>query len=223
MKFLWVALFAAAALALAGNGIFASLADVETAGGNTFTAKALNLQVGAGDPCTTSIAVNKIGRDTLSIYSFSVQNTGTVTGKLTITMGNVANSENGVSELETAAGDNNLLSGELGANLQAAFWMDADLNGQWSTSDFYLKTDGTTRSYTSGDSTSLPAEAYYLLDNFCGVSWAFVQTPDGESTCGTFYSQLSLPAGASDIVQSDSCAFTITFTLTQKTGGYSAP
>lgn len=215
-KILWGILLAATALILVSAGVYAVYNDTETASTNTFTAGTLNLQVGSADPCTASISVsNLVPGDTGDGAGWLAQNTGNVAGDLTIGIGAITNNENVCGEPEAGAGDatSGLTEGELGANLQVAFWMDVNSDGTWSTGDYYLKSDGTTVAWASG--TTVPAGAFDILNNYGSETYSDVQTDLGTGNIGTFRAAYDLPSSTTSVVQSDSAVFAITFTLDQ--------
>jgi predicted ribosomally synthesized peptide with SipW-like signal peptide len=200
--------------ALIGTGIHAYFSDVETSTGNTFTAGTLNLIVGSVDPCTQTITVSNLKpSDTGDAGIWITRNDGSIDGKLTVAVGTITNNENGVQEPET--GDTGG-PGELGANLKVAFWMDADKSGgTWSSGDYYLKSDGTKESWNTGEST-LPGAAYATVDSYDSKTWTDVQNVAASTDAGNFRIEYDLPSATGNNVQSDSCVFTITFTLNQQ-------
>ncbi len=205
----------ASVLALIGGGVYAVLSDTETSTGNTFTAGTLNLQVGSADPCTETITVaNLEPTDTGNAATWLVKNLGSLSGNLTIAVSAITDNENTRSEVETAAGDTTDVGGELGALLKVAIWMDADKSGDWSSGDYYLKSDGTKVDWQSG--TGLPTAAYDALDNYT-ETWTNVQTVAAVTDAGNFRVEYDWPDGGAgdNVAQSDSCVFSITFTLNQ--------
>jgi spore coat-associated protein N len=197
--------------ALIGGGVYAVFSDLETAPA-TFTAGTLNLKVGATDPCTETITVSNLKPgDAANAAAWLTRNDGSIAGKLTVALGTITNSENGVQEPET--GDTGE-PGELGANLKVAFWMDADKDGAWSSGDYYLQSDGTKVAWASG--STLPSAAYATVDSYASKTWTDVQNIAGTTDAGNFRIEYDLPSATGSTVQSDSCAFTITFTLNQQ-------
>jgi hypothetical protein len=152
--------------------------------------------------------------DSGSAASWQMQNLGTLSGDLNISISAITNNENTRSDLETATGDTTggATEGELGANLNVSFWVDITNNG-WSSGDYYLKSDGTTVPYAS--EPTLPAAAYDALNNYGSKSWTNVQTDLGAGSIGYFKADYILPLATTNVIQSDSSVFNITFTLTQ--------
>jgi predicted ribosomally synthesized peptide with SipW-like signal peptide len=198
-----------------GAGVYSLFQDVETTTGNTFAAGTLDLQVGAANPTTEQINIPALKpNDSGTAASWQMQNLGTVPGNLNISVSAITNNENTRSAIETASGDTTggATQGELGANLNVSFWTDITNNG-WSSGDYYLKSDGTTVAWASG--ATLPAAAYDPLDNYSGKSWTNVQTNLGAGSIGYFKAVYNLPLATTNVIQSDSSVFNITFTLTQ--------
>lgn len=215
-KVLWGILLAATALILVSAGVYAVYSDTETASTNTFSAGTLNLQVGSADTCTESISVsNIVPGNTGSVAGWLAQNTGNVAGDLTVAIGAITNNENSCGEPEVGAGDttSGATDGEMGANLQVAFWIDVNSDGTWNSGDYYLKSDGTTGVWASG--TTVPAEAFDILNDYGSRTYADVQTELGAGNIGTFRAAYDLPVSTTGVVQSDSAIFDITFTLDQ--------
>ena len=201
--------------ALIGGGIFAAFSDTESATDNTFTAGTLNLKVGSADPCTETISVSNLKPgDTGNAGTWLTRNDGSIAGKLTVAIGTITNNENTRSEVETAAGDTTDNPGELGGYLKVAFWMDADKGGTWTSGDYYLKSDGTKVSWESGG--TLPSAAYATVDSYASKTWTDAQNVAATTDAGNFRVEYDLPSATGNTVQSDSCVFTITFTLNQQ-------
>ena len=216
-------------IALVMTGTFAVFSDTETADENTFIAGTLDLQVGSDDPCTESIAIGDdenlapTGSDTVGPWL--VKNIGSTTGDLSISIGAIENYENddqsaGCTDPEDDAGDTSCTAandqGELGSMLEVAFWMDVDKDNTWSSGDYYLKSDATKVSWSTG--TTVPGDAYDDLDNYDSDSWADVQTSiAGNTDIGNFYIEYNWPDGGSsdNQAQTDCCIFDITFNLDQ--------
>jgi len=198
-----------------GAGVSSYFSDVETTTANTFTAGTLDLQVGTANPTVEQISIPALKPgDNGTAASWQLQNLGSIAGDLNISVGAITDYENTRSALEQAAGDTTAgaTQGELGQNLNVSFWVDITNNG-WSSGDYYLKSDGTTVAWASG--STLPAAAYDLLDNYGGKSWTNVQTNLGTGTIGYFKTVYNLPTTTTNVVQSDSSVFNITFTLMQ--------
>ncbi len=215
-KKLLISIFIVAVIGLfLGAGVYSLFQDIETTTGNTFAAGTLDLQVGSANPTTEQINIPALKpNDSGTAASWQMQNLGTVPGDLNISVSTITNNENTRFALETAAGDTTggAAEGELGANLNVAFWVDITNNG-WSSGDYFLENDGTAVAWASG--TTVPAAAYNTLDSYAGDGWTNVQTNLGAGSIGYFKADYSLPLATTNVVQSDSSVFNITFTLTQ--------
>jgi predicted ribosomally synthesized peptide with SipW-like signal peptide len=207
-----------------GSGVHAYFSDTETATGNTFTAGTLNLQVGSADPCTEHISLSGMKPNTSgNAASWLTTNIGTIDGTLDITLSTITNNENGVNDVEIAAGESpSNTVGELGQLLKIAFWMDTNKDGTWSSGDYYLSSAGTKVSWSSG--STLPSAAYDFLNNYASKAWANVQTVTSTADAGNFRVEYNFPNNSGGIpgnladnrAQSDSCVFNITFVLNQQ-------
>jgi predicted ribosomally synthesized peptide with SipW-like signal peptide len=207
-----------------GSGVHAYFSDTETATGNTFTAGTLNLQVGSTDPCTQKITISNIKpTDTGNAASWLTTNIGTIDGTLDVSLSAITNNENGVNDVEIAAGESpSNTVGELGQLLKVALWMDTNKDGTWSSGDYYLSSGGTKVSWTSG--TTLPSAAYDFLNNYANKAWTNVQTVTSTADAGNFRVEYNFPNNSGGIpgtladnrAQSDSCVFNITFVLNQQ-------
>jgi len=209
-----VSLFALA-VAIIGSGVlYAVFSDSQTASNNAFTTGTLLLQVGSASPMTEHITVNgmKPG-DTGSSANWQLQNTGSINGDLSVGVGTITNNENTVNSAEAAVPDKTPETGELGANLKVAFWVDKDNSGTWTSGDYYLSSAGSAVAWASG--TSLPAAAYDALDNYGGKTWTNVLSNVAPGSFGYFKAEYLLPSSTGNIVQSDSAIFDIVFTLNQ--------
>ena len=195
----------------AGAGTFAYFSDTETSEGNTFTAGTLNLKVGDVDSTTEKINIpNLKPDDSGNAADWTVQNTGSITGDLNISISPITNNENTITEPEQDAGDNTADEGELGSYLNVSIWLDMDQNGTWDADDIALKSDGTT--VTNDGSTEKP---YDYLDNYSSDSWNDVVTMDSNAAFD-FMVDYDFPSDENDdTTQSDSAVFDITFSLSQ--------
>jgi predicted ribosomally synthesized peptide with SipW-like signal peptide len=204
-------------LGIISGGTYAIFSDTETSAGNTFTAGTLNLQVGSTDPCIEKITILGVKPTDLGNAAiWLTTNIGSINGTLDITLSAMTDYENIRSELETAAGDTTDVGGELGMLLKVAFWIDTNKDGTWSSSDYFLKSDGTRVSWVSG--STVPLEAYDILNNYNGKSWINTQTVISTADAGYFRVEYNFPngGGGDNVAQSDSCILDITFILNQQ-------
>jgi predicted ribosomally synthesized peptide with SipW-like signal peptide len=200
--------------ALIGVGIFATFNDTETATNNTFTAGTLNLEVGSADPCTETISISAlVPGATGNAGTWLTRNDGSIAGNLIVGLSTITNNDNEVLEPESASDIDGNVTGELGAYLKVAFWMDVDKDGTWTSGDYYLNSALAKVSWASGG--TLPSAAYDILDNYSDDDWIDGQIVAASTDAGNFRTEYDLPSATGNVVQSDSCVFTITFTLSQ--------
>jgi spore coat-associated protein N len=199
-----------------GSGVFAFFSDTETTAGS-FTSGTLNLQVGTSDPSMETLTLSNLKpSDAGTASSWLLTNIGSINGTLDLALGAINNNENTRSEVETAAGDTSDDTGELGTLLKVAFWMDSDKDNEWSSGDYYLSSSGVKVDYLSG--SSLPSNAYDVLNNYASKTYTGIQTVNGTFDAGNFRVEYNFPNGGSgdNVVQSDSCSFNLNFILNQQ-------
>ena len=204
-------------MALVAGGTFAYFSDTEISTGNSLTAGTLNLQVGAADPMTDKVTLANIKpTDTDTAAIWLTKNLGSLEGTFSVSISAITDNENTITEPEAAAGDVTAGVGELGGLLKIAIWMDADKNGGWSTSDYYLDPTVPGKVAWVSDVT-LPTAAYFTVDSFGIKSFSSLQTVAATTDAGNFRIEYNFPdGGASDnVAQSDSSVFDITFMLNQ--------
>lgn len=217
-KIIGLSLAAIILLALTATGTWAFFRDTETGSGNSLAAGTLDLQVGNFDPMTEKIDFSGVKPgDAGDAAAWSIRNTGSISGHLSISAGAVNNDENVRSEVETASGDSTDNVGELGGMLTVALWMDSGTSG-WSSGDYYLDPSGSglAKVVWSGEPT-LPAAAYFTLNTYSAKSSASLQTITSGTVPPNFRVNYNFPeSGAGDNQsQSDSCNFDLIFTLSQ--------
>ncbi len=193
-----------------GSGTYAYFSDTDTSSDNAFEAGILNLAVEGNDVCSESITISNLKPgDSAIIATWNINNTGTITGNLSIKLSPVVNNENNCYEMEndsTSGAD----EGELGQNLKVIFAMDADSSGTWTSGDCYL-------SPTLGIQEWGESRVYSAyLNDYSSKEWTNVKTSmAGGSSAGKFSVSYTLPVDTGNEVQSDSCTFDIIFTLDQ--------
>ncbi len=172
----------------------AYFSDKETVKGSRFTAGTLDLQVGSqGSSTVTPIEISGIGdgNDSGSTV-YTIKNSGSLPGQLSLSLENIVNSENGCNDPEAAVdltcdnpGDS---QGELGKSIVASYYLD-----------------GTLLSQTTMDIAS--------TDLLASVSPAVVLTPGQQA-------EFKIDWQAADYgneVQSDSLSLDLNFSLKQLT------
>jgi len=208
-------------------GTLAYFSDKEIIQGNILQAGTLNLEIG-NDSQDISINLQNLAPGDKGIAkSLKLKNIGTIDGNLSVTLSQITNLENECVEpeierncqgSESCTGQDKTcqeLEGELGEYLKLAFWMDANEDGNWSSEDYYLKSDGTKVFWKDVDGNKLPQEAYESLNNFDGKTWNNIQKIGAGKETGNFKIEYFLPENTGNIIQSDSVKFDIIFSLNQ--------
>jgi predicted ribosomally synthesized peptide with SipW-like signal peptide len=219
-KFIIGVSLVALAVAIIGSGVlYAYFSDSKTASNNQFAAGELLLTVGGSTPpAAFSVGSLKPG-DSGTTTGWAITKAGSVPGDLSVAPGNLVNSDNGVNAVETATGDT-AATGELGANLNVALWVDADTSGTWSSGDYYLKPAGGSgaacvQAWQAADGTTLPSAAFDTLNNMATKSWSRFKTSMAAGSYGTFKVSYNIPTTVGNVIQTDTAACDITFTLDQ--------
>jgi hypothetical protein len=88
-----------------------------------FTAGSLNLKVGDNDPVSWKIELSDLLPGCSGSQSVTINNNGTINGKLSIAFSNLIDQENGLTEPELALGDTES-DGELAENLYLNITID---------------------------------------------------------------------------------------------------
>ena len=131
-KILGLTVAALLVMGLVGGGTWAYFSDVETSTGNILTAGTLDL---TPDTATIWVITYDVTDDvapgwdnSLTPDSWTLTNSGTIDGDLTINIGAIDNEDVTREEPET---DDlaDTLNGDLGANLDVVFWADLDSSG----------------------------------------------------------------------------------------------
>lgn len=216
-KILGLTVAALLVMGLAIGGTWAYFSDTETSPGNVMTAGTLDLDLGGASSVPFTVSDIKPGDSSDPEVSWTLTQSGSLSGNLTITMGTVTNNENTIWDPESDQGDDSddPNGGELGSKVKIAIWLDEGNDGWDDTNDLYLVDGGTTQAWTAG--SSVPTGAYDFIDNFSGDSWSNVTTLSGG---GATYFKLSYSfpdsGDATDnMAQSDNCTFDVTFDLQQ--------
>ncbi len=130
---------------------------------------------------------------------YRLENKGKAAGELDISIPVIVNTAGVTGEFADGRGD-------LGANVEAAFYLDLDNDGEWSEGDIGLSTDGTV--YLS------ETLVHNTLDNYGGAEWSDVVriAPHSQVNLILFW---CIPESAGNEIQGDSVSFDIRFTLAQ--------
>jgi len=208
-------------------GTLAYFSDKEIIPGNILKAGTLNLEIGSDSQDVSINLQNLAPGDKGIAKSLKLKNIGTIDGSLSVSLSQITNLENecvepeiegNCQESESCPGQDKTcqeLEGELGEYLKLAFWMDTNEDGNWSSEDYYLKSDGTKVFWKDGDQNELPQEAYESLNNFGGKTWNNIQKIGAGKETGNFKIEYFLPENTGNIIQSDSVKFDIIFSLNQ--------
>ena len=190
----------------------AYFSDTETSSGNTFSAGTLDLQVdGKDDPNVVHVTMSNMKPGDSASYSWTLSNTGSLSGKPWVEITNVKNYDNGCNDPEQASPDSScgnpgLGEGELGGNLMMK------LNAPGSVG--YVYPHGA--SCTDGGSKC-------SLDYWSGLG-RIDETVDGQvwdtiaptsTLAGPMVLEFTVPSTAGNIIQSDSVEFDVVFHLEQ--------
>ncbi len=206
-------LLALVALGLGGVMVYnltsALFTDVETTTDSTFTAGTLNLNVDENDGEEfDNIVVSNIGVDgTVSgTKTWTINNTGSVPGNLTMEVFNVVNDENGCNEPEAlddlTCDDPGPDQGELGGVIATVVKLDDDAIGP-NVESTIINTDLAT------------ANAGQYLTQWVGNAGVVTIPAGGSATVTMDWS--NNPATYGNEIQSDSLEFDIRFDLEQVT------
>lgn len=101
---------------VAGAGTWAAFSDTETSTGNTLTAGTLDLEVGGVGASLPFSVGNVYPLATGEIGTINAKNAGSINGKLSLSIINVQDDENGLNDPETKMGDTDA-AGELSSHL----------------------------------------------------------------------------------------------------------
>lgn len=180
--------------------------DTETNSANTFTAGTLNLTVGGEDGSAfESFNLDNLGVDgqVKGGKTWTIVNTGTVPGELTLKMNDLVNNDNGCNEpeaiVDTTCGNPGPNEGELGTNMAATILLDPDATGPADASTVVSTTLATDN---QGEFATQWANA--------GV----VTIPAGGQATVTM-NWATDPENYTNVIQSDSLAFGLQFDLVQ--------
>lgn len=181
--------------------------DTETNTANTFTAGTLNLTVGGTDGTAfESFNLDNLGVDGQVVggKTWTIVNTGTVPGELTLSMNDLINNDNGCNEpealMDTTCGNPGPNEGELGANMIAKILLDTDGAGPAQATEVVSTTLATAN---QGEFASQ------------WVSNAGVVTLPAGGQATVTMNWATDPQSYTNVIQSDSLGFGLQFDLVQ--------
>lgn len=181
--------------------------DTETNTANTFTAGTLNLTVGGTDGTAfESFNLDNLGVDGQVVggKTWTIVNTGSVPGELTLSMNDLINNDNGCNEpealMDTTCGNPGPNEGELGANMIAKILLDTDGAGPAQATEVVSTTLATAN---QGEFASQ------------WVSNAGVVTLPAGGQATVTMNWATDPQSYTNVIQSDSLGFGLQFDLVQ--------
>jgi predicted ribosomally synthesized peptide with SipW-like signal peptide len=206
---------------LIGGGVYAYFSDTETSTGNTFTAGTLNLvpstsgtgPVGkysvtaGGDGVNGNVVFSNIAPGDSGYITWTLQNTGTITGNLTMAS-TVTFAENGSNEPEAAVGGNN---GGGNGDLDTYLGVRATRDGTYilGNASHYVPASGMQAALNAeNQSMAAGGTITYVLE------WSLTSDIMGAGADGLFGTADDVQVD-DNIIQSDTATVDITFTLTQ--------
>jgi spore coat-associated protein N len=188
-KIAMLAIGAMLAVALVGGGVYAYFSDIEASNGNSATAGTLDLVL--NDNVAKSMTFSNVKPGDSGVDNFKVKNAGNVDGNLAMTISSIVNQPGLTTEPEAALGTSD--NGELGANMNVAFWVDTDNDKAYDAGTETLLYSGTMNGATlPGTPSALNAG----VETYIGFAW-------------------SIDASVGNEIQGDIVSFSIVFTLNQ--------
>jgi predicted ribosomally synthesized peptide with SipW-like signal peptide len=179
--------------ALAGAGLHAYFSDTEKSEGNTFTAGTLDLELSAAQGSVVKLDVGPMAPGDSGSNTWIAKNVGSIAGKLSLTVSDITNNDNGLTEPESevdktgGAGE-----GELGNYLDVVLWVDLDSDGVKDVGEVLYSGTLNGMAGTYSNVAILPKE------------WSV-----------PIILEWSINSDVGNIIQSDSASFDITFSLVQ--------
>jgi len=206
-KIMGLAISATLLIVLVVGGTWAYFQDTESSEGNYFVAGTLDLTLNTASGVVDALfEVENVAPGYTGTATAALANIGSIDGDLTIAIGTVANTPgSGGTEFEGG-------SGELGANLDVAMYLDLDDSGTWNTADIGLAADGTTYENTDGNVDLV----YVKADSLSAKSWAKkYELAAGDSVDLVIDWKVATTVG--NEIQGDKVSFDLNFTLDQVT------
>ena len=187
--------------ALIGGGAFAAFSDTETSTSNSFTAGTLDLEVDSENPwASTKISTSSLKPGDSGAVDIALENSGNLSGSLTVNLTSITDAENTRYEPETEDGDTTDDTGEMGANMDIVVWVDDGTGG--GTANNGTK-DGTEQQLYSGTLAAATTGPWSVTGGLAASGTTYI---------GISY---SIDSSVTDVIQSDSTSFTIAFALAQ--------
>ncbi len=160
-----------------------------------------DLNIGGEDTATSVFNIESVVPGDSGVTYMRLENIGDISGMLDIEFSSITNIG------ATGGGEYGDGIGDLGDNVEIAFYLDTDLSGDWNSGDIGLKSDNTTYGYPT------PLE-YDIINNYGINRWSDVKhlllfDPDD------FVIFWYVPDTAGNNIQGDSLRFDILFILKQ--------
>ena len=209
-KILGLTIVALIVMGLVGGGTWAYFSDTETTGVNVLTAGTLDLDLSGGDDLGVVLfsLANKGPGDSdnhSTTLNFPTENAPSRLDLVFSAVNNVASNSTANPTWEFAD-----LSGDLGANLEIAPYIDIGQDGSFTAATDIALGSGT-------DNHTTDALQWDSLDDFASSTWTnLYSSVDTAGTTDNFTIEWRIDGpGVGNDIQGDSANFTLTFTLSQ--------
>jgi hypothetical protein len=154
------------------------------------------LKIGSDGSRTGTFNVSNLVPGSSGHGSIRLVNVGNQTGQLGVSFSSVTNTPGVIGEYMDGSGD-------LGANMEIAVYIDVNGSGDWNSGDIGLNSDGSTYTYPT-------ALEYDALDNYSGVTWNAIKSMTA-SAAYDFVIMWRIPITVGNEIQGDSVSFDISF------------
>jgi hypothetical protein len=128
--------------------------------------------------------------------SIRLVNVGDQTGQLGVSFSPITNTPGVIGEFMDGTGD-------LGANMEIAVYIDVDGSGDWDSGDTGLRSNGATYTYPT-------ALEYDAMDNYSDVTWNAIESMTA-ATAQDFIIIWRIPVTVGNEIQGDSVSIDISF------------
>ncbi|HXZ29962.1 MAG TPA: hypothetical protein VEG43_02235 [Dehalococcoidia bacterium] len=155
-----------------------------------------SLKIGGDGSRTGTFNVSNLVPGSSGSGSIRPVNVGNQTGQLGISFSSVTNTPAVIGEYMDGSGD-------LGAYMEIAVYIDVNGSGDWNNGDIGLKPDSTTYAYPT-------ALEYDALDNYSNITWKAIKSMTASAACD-FIITWHIPIIVGNEIQGDSVSFDINF------------
>jgi len=193
---------------MTGSSTWGYFEDTETSTGNSFSAGTLDLSLTSAPFSVGNIAPGNSDKQTQELT-----NSGTLNGKLKISLSTITNTEGTSSEFEPSPGS----VGELGGVATMSIFLDSDNSTSITSGDIALTASGTQSSSTVTSVPSSPNENDYFetINSYSGRTWDSSLLSLNSKQTRNVIVYWKLPSTADNTTQGDSISFDMTFILEQ--------